>query len=597
MKMPWGWLLLCGVVVGSTQQREPPTVYSMSNQQEEVKLLTSGAGPMRNATKRVSEFVSHQSSFVSSWSKSFLDFLKQQLLLLLPGRGRLVTRKADAAEEEKVEKPKKLRLSPRIVQFNIMVAGLSGLGKTTACNELFASWRADVRNFMGDARYRPASSRIDRRYGPSAVERLDAHRHVPLEVDDASLASESGPSFFRPSLGRGYERETAEVDDSRSFEYRDSKTNTIIRVTIIDTPGFFGTGPQRRKSSRGLHPKKGVKTILDFTRKRRFDQFRAETKASQSSSEQRSFFSSGRPQSSSSSSGSKKPVDKIVHCCLYFVMPHRFLAIDKYFLKRLQNEVPVVPIIAKSDTLTNSELQEYRHWLNEEFKLNKIDVYSFDFAAKQHSDDDGILRTKNSTSFFEDLAYVPLPRNRNKGDCLAVVGRDGFYPWGSSRAHNPDHSDLNMLRDSLLSEHTEAIVDLAKAKYAVYRERRLKRSAFKNALKSVFVFSAILRAAGITFGLGKTIEPWIADKLANLVASKPNAPKATPQNNNNNNKKTTPRDPSPSSRGSGNPRGETVPPRNDDDDDDLAAKQKRGQQILTAVGTVIGLYLLAPSPF
>ena len=37
-----------------------------------------------------------------------------------------------------------LKLKPRVVSFNVMVAGLSGLGKTTTCNMLFDAWQGNA---------------------------------------------------------------------------------------------------------------------------------------------------------------------------------------------------------------------------------------------------------------------------------------------------------------------------------------------------------------------------------------------------------------------------------------------------------------------
>ena len=41
--------------------------------------------------------------------------------------------------------------------------------------------------------------------------------------------------------------------------------------------------------------------------------------------------------------------DRMIHCCLYFIAPHRLKHIDVAFMRRLHRWVNIVPIIGKSD--------------------------------------------------------------------------------------------------------------------------------------------------------------------------------------------------------------------------------------------------------
>lgn len=47
--------------------------------------------------------------------------------------------------------------------------------------------------------------------------------------------------------------------------------------------------------------------------------------------------------------------DERIHCCLYFIAPHRMKLLDVQFIEKLREHVVVVPVIAKADTMTNSE--------------------------------------------------------------------------------------------------------------------------------------------------------------------------------------------------------------------------------------------------
>ena len=51
---------------------------------------------------------------------------------------------ADDNSSNKEQDYASLKLKPRVVSFNVMVAGLSGLGKTTTCNMLFDAWQGNL---------------------------------------------------------------------------------------------------------------------------------------------------------------------------------------------------------------------------------------------------------------------------------------------------------------------------------------------------------------------------------------------------------------------------------------------------------------------
>jgi septin 3/9/12 len=58
--------------------------------------------------------------------------------------------------------------------------------------------------------------------------------------------------------------------------------------------------------------------------------------------------------------------DTRVHCCLFFISPtgHALKPIDIVVLKKLSEVVNVVPVIAKSDSLTIEERQTFKQRVN-----------------------------------------------------------------------------------------------------------------------------------------------------------------------------------------------------------------------------------------
>ena len=54
--------------------------------------------------------------------------------------------------------------------------------------------------------------------------------------------------------------------------------------------------------------------------------------------------------------------DTRIHCCLYFINPtgHALRSIDVIVMKKLSEVVNVVPVIAKSDSLTIEERDNFK---------------------------------------------------------------------------------------------------------------------------------------------------------------------------------------------------------------------------------------------
>ena len=62
---------------------------------------------------------------------------------------------------------------------------------------------------------------------------------------------------------------------------------------------------------------------------------------------------------------------------MYIKCPLSLRQIDLEFLKRLQYKVNLIPVIAKSDTLTQQEVQRLKNNINKEIEENDIEIYQF----------------------------------------------------------------------------------------------------------------------------------------------------------------------------------------------------------------------------
>ncbi|CAB1333418.1 unnamed protein product [Coregonus sp. 'balchen'] len=135
--------------------------------------------------------------------------------------------------------------------------------------------------------------------------------------------------------------------------------------------------------------------------------------------------------------------DSRVQCCLYFIAPsgHGLKPLDIEFMKRLHEKVNVIPLIAKADTLTPEECQQFKKQIMREILEHKIKIYEF-----PETDDE------------EENKLVKKIK----------------YPWGVAEVENGDHCDFTILRDMLIRTHMQDLKDVTNnVHYENYRSRKL----------------------------------------------------------------------------------------------------------------------------
>ena len=71
--------------------------------------------------------------------------------------------------------------------------------------------------------------------------------------------------------------------------------------------------------------------------------------------------------------------DSRVHVCLYFITPngHGLKSIDLVCMKKLDQKVNIIPIIAKADTINKAELAKFKSKIMNELKSNGVSIYQF----------------------------------------------------------------------------------------------------------------------------------------------------------------------------------------------------------------------------
>ena len=138
--------------------------------------------------------------------------------------------------------------------------------------------------------------------------------------------------------------------------------------------------------------------------------------------------------------------DTRVHACLYFVAPHRLKDVDVEFMQRLTGRVNLIPVIAKADTMTTKELDEYKKLILETLRRNSITAY-----PQPPEDLTTAQRILPPFAVIGSNEEVILPQDI-PGTCLkagqAVAGRE--YPWGTACIEDNNHCDVGELRRCLV---------------------------------------------------------------------------------------------------------------------------------------------------
>ncbi|KAK3943853.1 Septin-domain-containing protein [Diplogelasinospora grovesii] len=252
--------------------------------------------------------------------------------------------------------------------FNVMVVGESGLGKSTLVNTLFNT-----------SLYPPKE-----RKGPS----LDI---IPKTVTIQSISADIEEAGVR------------------------------LRLTVVDTPGF-GDFVNNDESWR---------PIVDNI-EQRFDAYLdAENKVNR-----------------------MNIVDNRIHACVFFIQPtgHSLKPLDIEVMKRLHTKVNLIPVIAKSDTLTDEEITAFKHRILADIKYHKVQIFE---GPRYELDDEETIAENNEIMSKVPFAVVGATNEITNADGRRVRGRR--YPWGVIEVDNEEHCDFVKLRQMLIRTHMEEL--------------------------------------------------------------------------------------------------------------------------------------------
>lgn len=169
--------------------------------------------------------------------------------------------------------------------------------------------------------------------------------------------------------------------------------------------------------------------------------------------------------------------DNRVHALLYFIEPtgHSLKALDIQLMKLVHQKVNLIPIVAKSDTLTNEEIVEFKARILEDIKHQKINI--FEPSVYDNDDEEIVANSKALISTFP-FAVIGSTNEVKLPDGRTVRGR--AYPWGVIEVDNEEQNDFVKLRQLLIRNNLEELKETTgDTLYENYRTEKLLKMGIK----------------------------------------------------------------------------------------------------------------------
>lgn len=159
--------------------------------------------------------------------------------------------------------------------------------------------------------------------------------------------------------------------------------------------------------------------------------------------------------------------DVRVDVCLYFLPPHRMRQTDARFMKELSTTggVPVLPIIAKADTMTAEELTLFRESVCQKMMHKASTGWRF---SKEALEGAGAGKELYDIPPFAVVSAATVDRSVGR---FWPVRR---YPWGTCEPLLSAHSDLPVLRRLLFETGFWELKSQTERRYLAFRKDEWK---------------------------------------------------------------------------------------------------------------------------
>lgn len=275
------------------------------------------------------------------------------------------------------------RLIKKGFQFNIMMVGRSGLGKSTLVNTLFSSHLVDSNG-----------------------------RKLALEP---------------------IEKTTEIKVNSHTLE----ENHVRLNINVIDTPGF---GDE-------INNEKCWEPLVKYIKEQHSQYLRKELTAQRE----------------------RNIPDTRVHCILYFIPPNgkKLKPLDIQALKKLSEIANVVPIIAKSDSLTLEERTNFKKLLQSDFVNHNFNIYPYD-------SEDLYAEERQLNEDIKSLIPFAIVGSENDININGEFVKGRKTRWGVINVEDVSQCEFVFLRDFLTRTHLQDLIETTSLiHYETFRSKQL----------------------------------------------------------------------------------------------------------------------------
>lgn len=245
-------------------------------------------------------------------------------------------------------------------------------------------------------------------------------------------------TLYPPKNSRSLTKDPEKTIEINSITSEIEENGVKLKLTVVDTPGFGDF----------VNNDESWQPILENI-EQRFDAYlEAENKVSRANI-----------------------IDSRIHACLFFIEPtgHSLKPLEIEFMKRLHQRVNLIPVIAKSDTLTEQEVISFKKRILDDIAFNCIDIFK---PPVYEFDDEESLNENN-----EIISKMPFAIVGSNYEVITPSGqtvRGRKYPWGVIEVENENHCDFLKLRHMLIRTHMEDLKEYTNdVLYENYRTNKL----------------------------------------------------------------------------------------------------------------------------
>lgn len=175
--------------------------------------------------------------------------------------------------------------------------------------------------------------------------------------------------------------------------------------------------------------------------------------------------------------------DLRVHAIVFFIRPTNgtMKPLDIITMKELSKKANLIPVIAKSDTLSTTELIDFKNKVRKCIDEKAIHIFTpplFEDEVNSNLDEDTTnnnkLAIQHAKQLIESMPFAII----GSEDQYEVNGNKVFgrkYPWGLIEVENESHCDFRKLRSLLLRTNLLDLINSTnELHYEEYRKVRLQ---------------------------------------------------------------------------------------------------------------------------